>query len=319
MKRHAVTIVLAVVATLGASCEIQQDLTPIIESRPQAQPLPSATPTPTPSPTPRPTPTPTDDPSATESPSEEPTDDPSASPSPSATPTPRATPTPTPKPTASATPKPSPSPSPTPIRTTSPSPTPSPTGSSSNNAPVTGDDQASTVEGQTITIDVLANDRDPDGDKLSIDWVGVPEPDGFAEIVNGRIRFTAKQGTTGQVSFPYGASDGTATTRGTIRVQVARANRAPVAGNDSFGAKACGTFTWTLTGNDSDPDGDTISLDTVSSPAHGSVSIASATQVRYTAPCGATAPPPPNDSFTYTVRDTSGARSGSATVSITVN
>ncbi|MET0085235.1 MAG: immunoglobulin-like domain-containing protein, partial [Sedimenticola sp.] len=88
---------------------------------------------------------------------------------------------------------------------------------------VSGDDwsgAATTVETSTISIDVLANDTDADGDTLTITDVSeVVDADGnvigTAEVVDGKVEFTAnaeyeglKDGESVQGSFTYTISDG---------------------------------------------------------------------------------------------------------------
>ena len=73
-----------------------------------------------------------------------------------------------------------------------------------NTPPVAVDDAANVMATKTITIDVLANDTDADGDALSI--VSVDSED--AVIKDGKVDFTA--GTdSGEVKFNYTITDGT--------------------------------------------------------------------------------------------------------------
>ncbi|MCV5803588.1 Ig-like domain-containing protein, partial [Escherichia coli] len=55
-----------------------------------------------------------------------------------------------------------------------------------NDSPVAVDDTVSTQEDTVVTIDVLPNDSDVDGDKLSIQSASVPEAQGKVEIVDGK-------------------------------------------------------------------------------------------------------------------------------------
>ncbi|EOV3406741.1 tandem-95 repeat protein, partial [Vibrio parahaemolyticus] len=54
-----------------------------------------------------------------------------------------------------------------------------------NDAPVAKNDIATTQEDTAVTIDVLPNDSDVDGDKLSIESASVPKEQGTVEVVNG--------------------------------------------------------------------------------------------------------------------------------------
>ncbi len=76
-----------------------------------------------------------------------------------------------------------------------------------NRAPVANDDHASTAQGQSLSIDVLANDSDPDGDPLSL--VSVSQPaHGTASIVAGRVVYAPVAGFSGSDAFGYVVSDG---------------------------------------------------------------------------------------------------------------
>ena len=75
-----------------------------------------------------------------------------------------------------------------------------------NSVPMAGDDMGAAGFGQTITIDVLANDTDADMDTLMIDSVTTPV-DGSAAIVGGAIEYTAPSAVLTD-TFSYTISDG---------------------------------------------------------------------------------------------------------------
>jgi hypothetical protein len=75
-----------------------------------------------------------------------------------------------------------------------------------NQAPVAADDIV-TVSGTTATIDVLANDSDPEGDALSIVLEGSPTA-GTASVVNGKVELTLPANFAGFTRFQYRAQDG---------------------------------------------------------------------------------------------------------------
>jgi hypothetical protein len=76
-----------------------------------------------------------------------------------------------------------------------------------NAAPVATDDTASTPEDTPVTIDVLANDTDIDGDTLTI--VDVSDPaHGTAVISGGMIVYTPGLNQTDTVTLTYTVSDG---------------------------------------------------------------------------------------------------------------
>ena len=76
-----------------------------------------------------------------------------------------------------------------------------------NRAPVANFDFVRTILTAPITIDVLANDTDPDGDRLSIMSVTQGQR-GTVTIVNGRVVYVAREGYVGPDQFTYTISDG---------------------------------------------------------------------------------------------------------------
>ncbi|EYD71849.1 Hint domain-containing protein [Limimaricola hongkongensis] len=75
-----------------------------------------------------------------------------------------------------------------------------------NNAPVAQDDSASTAQNMAVTIDVLDNDDDPDGDPLRVTSASVSR--GTVEIQDdGTLRYTPEPGFTGDVVIDYAISD----------------------------------------------------------------------------------------------------------------
>ena len=90
----------------------------------------------------------------------------------------------------------------------------------SNKAPNTVADNAATPRGIAVTINVLANDTDPNGDALTI--TAVSKPQFGAATTNGQnVTYTPKAGFAGQDSFSYFVSDGHGnTTAGSVTVIV---------------------------------------------------------------------------------------------------
>ena len=75
-----------------------------------------------------------------------------------------------------------------------------------NNPPTAVDDSASTRENVAVTIDVMANDSDIDGDAISLVSVNIPT-NGTAFIVSGQIEYTPGAGYLGADSFTYVIED----------------------------------------------------------------------------------------------------------------
>ncbi|MCR9335754.1 tandem-95 repeat protein, partial [Vibrio alginolyticus] len=97
-----------------------------------------------------------------------------------------------------------------------------------NDAPVANDDAATTQEDTAVTIDVLPNDTDIDGDTLSIQSASVPEAQGKVEIVNGKLVFTPAENFNGDAKITYTVTDGSLTDQATVNVTVNAVNDTPV-------------------------------------------------------------------------------------------
>jgi VCBS repeat-containing protein len=95
-----------------------------------------------------------------------------------------------------------------------------------NDAPSAVDDAATTAHATPITVDVIANDADVDGDALALASVGPPS-DGSASISGGRLRYVPALGFAGVAVVPYSVTDGTASADGVLRVTVQAAPATP--------------------------------------------------------------------------------------------
>lgn len=182
-----------------------------------------------------------------------------------------------------------------------------------NDAPVTVDDAATTAENTSVTIDVLDNDSDPDGDALVVSSASVPADQGTVEIVNNEVVYTPAPDFTGEATISYSAADpdGSETPGTAVVIVEAGPNDPPVAGDDAvttaFGAVAYGN----VAANDSDPNGDTLSYALLTETVNGTVSLNSLGTYTYTPDAGFSG----QDSFEYTVSDGNG---GTATATVTV-
>jgi Ca2+-binding RTX toxin-like protein len=90
-----------------------------------------------------------------------------------------------------------------------------------NHPPVAANDSATTQTGKAVTVNVLANDSDPDGDALTVSVVTGPA-NGTASVgTNGTITYTPTAGFTGTNTIVYQVSDGHGgTARATLTVTV---------------------------------------------------------------------------------------------------
>jgi hypothetical protein len=117
------------------------------------------------------------------------------------------------------------------------------------------------ASGSTTNFSVLANDTDPDGDSLSLSSVSGVSGGGSVSRNGNQARFVAPTGPATS-SFTYTISDGRGgTDSATVTVTTsAPANRAPNAVNNSYTVASGSTTNFSVLGNDSDPDGDSLSL-----------------------------------------------------------
>ncbi|MFN8489605.1 MAG: cadherin-like domain-containing protein [Caldilineaceae bacterium] len=182
-------------------------------------------------------------------------------------------------------------------------------------APDTGADTATTAQGAAITINVLANDTDANGDALTITSVSKPQF-GTATTNGQTVTYTPNAAFVGNDSFSYFVSDGKGgTAAGSVTVAVngpGGPNQAPTAANDTATANAGSPVTIDVLANDSDPNGDALTITIDGPPSHGTATVTNG-KVIYTATAGFSG----TDSFTYIVSDGKGG-TATATVTITV-
>ena len=98
-----------------------------------------------------------------------------------------------------------------------------------NEAPEALDDEAETLEDTPAVIDVLANDSDPDGDRLHVAAVTAPAH-GTATVEAGGVRYAPVLNYHGLDRFTYTVADGGGLTASAeVRVTVLPVNDAPEA------------------------------------------------------------------------------------------
>jgi hypothetical protein len=191
-------------------------------------------------------------------------------------------------------------------------------GTGDNNAPEDNlppnaqNDNVSLAEDTQVEFSVLSNDTDPEETPLSISEFTQPN-NGTLFLNNGRFTYVPNSDFSGFDNFNYNITDaGGATDSATVQLTITPVNDAPQALPDTATTEMDTPISIDVLVNDSDADGDTLTLVLGNGPTNGSVQI-NATALVYT----------PNtnfigtDSFTYVIADSADA-TATATVSITV-
>lgn len=183
-----------------------------------------------------------------------------------------------------------------------------------NDPPVASNDTASVGTSGTTTINVLANDTDADNDTLTISEASSDQ--GNVEVnSDGTLIFESQNDFSGTAIINYVVTDGSGgTSSATVTVTVNTSNALPVAQPDSAVVQEdSSTNIIDVLGNDSDSDGDTLSVSNASA-LNGSITVNSDGTITYE--------PHPDfngiDTITYTVSDgNGGAVTGTVTVTVT--
>ncbi len=193
--------------------------------------------------------------------------------------------------------------------------------SATNDVPVATDDTATTNEDTPLNgASLLGNDTDADGDTLTINTTPVTAPSNGTLVINadGTYTYTPNANFSGTDTFTYEVSDGNGgKDTAVVTITVTATNDSPVANNDTATVGEDGILAGaSLLGNDTDPDGDTLIINTtpVTAPTNGTVTINADGTYTYTPNANFNG----TDSFTYEVSDGNGGKT-TATVTITVS
>jgi hypothetical protein len=182
-----------------------------------------------------------------------------------------------------------------------------------NHPPVAVDDVATTNEHTAVTITVIANDSDPDGDPLTVSATN-SAGHGTVTFSGGNVTYTPVNGFVGTDGFTYTVTDGKGGfANANVDVNVLDQNPVPVDDHYTTTVHAGVSFDPTL--NDSDPDGDPLTITVVGAASNGTVTQSGNT-LTYTPNAGFCCDVV--DVFSYTVSDGLGG-SASANVFITVS
>ncbi len=180
-----------------------------------------------------------------------------------------------------------------------------------NAGPDANDDDVLTQKGTPITGNVLDNDTDADGDPLTI--IGNTDPENGTLLLNddGSFTYTPNDGFSGDDSFTYTVSDGNGgTDSATVNLTV---NTPPEAVDDLADTEFDSAISGNVLDNDTDLDGDTLSVISNTEPSNGTVVVNADGQFIYSPNDGFSG----EDSFSYTISDGKGA-TDAATVTVTV-
>jgi large repetitive protein len=183
-----------------------------------------------------------------------------------------------------------------------------------NQAPTAGDDTALVPINGSVDIPVLGNDTDPNGDTLTVSVLAGPSHGTARMQADGTVRYVADHNFFGDDSFTYSISDGNGgTASATVTASVANLAPTAIADFADFTGTAGVPITIDVLTNDSDANGDPLTIDGVSRAAHGTVSIV-AGKVVYSPVANFTG----DDTFTYLISDGRGGQS-SGIVTVTIH
>ena len=174
-----------------------------------------------------------------------------------------------------------------------------------NDAPITLDDALASAEDSVLVVSLsesaLANDRDPDGDALTVSLVDQPAL-GTVTLSDGRLTYTPAPDSSGVVTFRYSASDGLLADTATVTLTLAPVNDAPVANEDQAFVQLATSVTVDVLANDTDVEGDVLTLVSAAARSDGQAVVENG-RLRFT-------PDPSAEgavNVDYTIRDSEGA------------
>jgi hypothetical protein len=175
-------------------------------------------------------------------------------------------------------------------------------------APIAGDDTYTIDEdAPETTFDVLSNDRDADGDTLSI-VANTAAQRGVVTCSSTSCTYRPNPNANGSDSFTYTVTDGSFTAVATVRITVTPVEDAPAATTSRGVIRAAGGGITTINVLDGivDPDGDEVIVVSFTQPRHGTVTCTPAGRCQYTPNVGYSGP----DSFSVTVGTNTPASAG---------
>ena len=171
-----------------------------------------------------------------------------------------------------------------------------------NHAPVAVDDTTTADEDTLLTIDLLDNDTDQDGDPISIVSITYNGTGSVVDNNDGTVKYTPSTDFNGQDSFSYTINDSEGSSdSATVTVNVNPIPDAPVAVDDGVTTDEDTAVTISVLTNDFDPDGTSCSLSDATNGTHGATEQNPDGTITYTPDVGFRG----SDSFEYTIIDES--------------
>ena len=181
-------------------------------------------------------------------------------------------------------------------------------GNDDNTSPVAVDDAFDVDEDAVLSVSaasgVLANDSDADGDSLAAQLVAIASHGTVSLSADGSFSYTPDADFFGSDSFSYRVTDGNATSGvATVTLVVDPVDDTPVANDDAYQTNQDTalerTGTTGVLANDVDADGDTLTVQIVSTSANGTLAMEADGGFVYTPAAGFAG----TDSFVYQVSD----------------
>jgi Bacterial Ig domain len=152
-----------------------------------------------------------------------------------------------------------------------------------NDPPIAADDSYQGLRNQSLSVaadvGVLANDRDIDADPLTVELVDAPSHGQLTMSADGAFVYQPAAGFVGNDQFRYALTDGQARDLGIVSLRIiGSTNQAPVALGESYTFNEdivlrSGGAVVSLLANDSDPDGDVLSVQIITQPIHGQLQL----------------------------------------------
>lgn len=181
-----------------------------------------------------------------------------------------------------------------------------------NDPPIADNKSINTNEDTSSSVTLTGSDVD--GNPLTFSVVS-PPTQGSLSGTTPNITYTPNANYNGADSFTFKANDGAADSNiATVSITIASLNDVPDAVDDSANTLQDAPVLINVLANDSDPDGDNLSVTAISQGANGVVVNNNDGTITYTPNSGFSGA----DSFTYTISDGSGGND-TATVNVTVD